>query len=884
MDLGDVRLHRSLGRVVRGGDVERAAGVREDSDLLLGERALGVRKNFPVLAHHVAMVETGAATSGQEKALDGLESAEAARRLEIYGPNELPSQRRTPAWRRALKAAGDPMALLLVVASATYLILGDRFDAWVTGLALAPIVLVSLVLEGRADRALDRLKRLTAPTAIALRDGREVTLSSTQIVPDDVLIVKEGDVIPADGLLLRGSQLMLDESTLTGESQPVAKDAVEDGAQRVLWAGTTLRSGRGTMIVTATGARTRHGAIGTLLSTIEAPPTPLQRTVRRFVTQLGVVAAISCVAVVAVDLLRGTAWPAAVIAGVSLAMAAIPEEFPMVYTLYLALGAWRLARDEALIRKLPSAETLGATTVICTDKTGTLTLGRLDVAAVEPAQGGVLRAALLASEETPFDPLEQAIERAARAADGAFAFAPLLRSYAFDPRAKYVSYVREEAAGTRIYAKGSVEGILDLTAPPPAQRARVEELNRRFAARRMRVIAVAQGSIARSTDRAADERALQFVGLLAFSDPIRPGVRAALDECRRAGVRVIMLTGDHPQTAAAIAVALGFDIEGVGAVASGERIDAADDAALADLAAHASVFARTRPEQKYRLVKALQARGEVVAMTGDGTNDAPALREADIGIAMGQRGTEVAREAADLVLLDDDFTTIERAVRDGRRIFDNLKHAFSYLLAFHVPLLISALVLPIAGAPLLLLPVHLVWLELIVHPTSSLVFEADPPDADLMRRPPRREGAGILRRGEFARPLALGTTLAVGVLALYLWQWSQGVPVNHARAQALCALVLGQVLLVVVERAPEQPFWRLPLRTNVTLIVVVLAAVASLIVLVYVPLAAAAVQFEPLRLGDWGVGLAVAALATLWHEPAKAFRGARGAAAGTGAG
>ncbi|TAM75455.1 cation-transporting P-type ATPase [bacterium] len=822
------------------------------------------------------MIGSGAAVAGAGAALDGLGAAEAARRLAIYGPNELPAQRRAPSWLRLLKALADPMAILLVVASVTYVALGDRFDAAVTGIALVPILLVSLVLEGRAEHALDRLKRLTAPTAIAVRDGREATIPSTEIVPDDLLVVQEGDVVPADGVLLRGLQLMLDESLLTGESQPVPKDAVEEGAERELWAGTTLLSGRGAMIVTATGARTRHGAIGTLLSTIEAPPTPLQRMVRRFVGQLGIGAAVCCVAVVVADLLHGSPWPVAIIAGVSLAMAAVPEEFPMVYTLYLALGAWRLARDEALIRKLPSAETLGATTVICTDKTGTLTLGRLDVEAVYPADGsGVLDAALLASEESPFDPLEQAIERAARAAGHVQSTPPLVHRYAFDPVAKYVSYVRQTAGGPRIFAKGAVEGILALTAPSAERRQEIEEANRRFAARRMRVIAVAEGAAAESTDRAADERGLTFVGLLAFTDPIRPDVRSSLEECRHAGVRVIMLTGDHPETAAAIGAALGFAVDHGGTVALGDQIDALDDQALADLAARTAVFARTRPEQKYRLVKALQSRGEVVAMTGDGTNDAPALREADIGIAMGMRGTEVAREAADLVLLDDDFTTIERAVRDGRRIFDNLKHAFSYLLAFHVPLLISALVLPIAGAPLLLLPIHLVWLELIVHPTSSLVFEADPPDADLMRRPPRRNDAGLLRAGEFVRPLVVGSTLALAVLALYIWELAHAMPVNEARALALSVMVIGQLLLVLVERDPECPLWRVPLRNNLALVVVMVSAAASLLVLVYVPIVAAAVAFGPLTLREWGLGIAIAVSATLWYEPVKAWRGAR---------
>jgi len=820
----------------------------------------------------------------------GLTAAEAASLLALHGPNELTAARRPPLILRLLKPLADPMAVLLVVASVTYALLGDRFDATVTGVALVPIVLVTVILEGRAERALERLKRLTSPTATVIRDGVRATIPSAEVVPGDLLVVQEGDLLPADGTLVDGSQLMVDESLLTGESQPVTKDADDSNGERAVYAGTTLLSGRGLVAVTATGMRTRHGAIGALLSEIEQPRTPLQRVVERFVKQLGVVALVFCTVVVAVDVLRGRGWPAAVIAGVSLAMAAIPEEFPMVYTLYLALGAWRLARDNALIRRLASAETLGATTVICTDKTGTLTYGRLEVGAVVPLGGEVtpsgalplspeaervVEGAFLASESAPFDPLEQAVERFAAGAvlgHDAWRAARLVRRYAFDPAAKLVSYVRERDGQAFLYAKGAVEGITARSRLSSAQRGQIEEANRALASAGMRVIAVAGRALPQAGDRETDESALDFFGLLAFSDPVRPNVRGSLEECRRAGVRVIMLTGDHPETARHVAATLGFPLDGGSAVSSGDRIDALDDAALAEMVAHTTVFARMRPEQKYRLVRALQSRGEVVAMTGDGTNDAPALREADIGVAMGKRGTEVAREAADLVLLDDDFTTIERAVRDGRRIFDNLMHAFSYLLAFHVPLLLSALVLPILGAPLLLLPVHLVWLELIVHPTASLVFEADPADAELMTRPPRTRTNGLIGRVAALRPLVSGTVLAAAVIAFYLVALAGGMREPEARAAALATMIVGQLLLVLVERDPLRPVWRTSLTANPTLLLVVALSLASVVAAVQIPAVNQLVELAPLDATQWLIAVALAAAATLWYEPVKAFR------------
>ena len=806
----------------------------------------------------------------------GLTAVEARRRLISFGPNALVPEASTSGLRHVLvQVVTDPMSVLLVIAGSTYLALGDGVDGAVTFAALLPIAAVTVILELRAERALASLRRLAAPTARVIRDGSELQVSALEVVPGDTLVVREGDVISADARLTAGTELVVDESMLSGESLPVTKTSGDGDAQ--LFAGTTVLAGRGIADVIATGRATRYGAIGQLVADTEQPPTPLQSLIRRLVVQLSIVAGVFCLAVVGLELWRGEDFGSALIAGVSLAMAAIPEEFPMVFALYLGLGAWRLARDRALVRRLVGVETLGATSVICTDKTGTLTLGSIEVAGIWTAPGVVerdlLRSAVLASEPRPYDPLDQAIVRFAVSrgvgVDELHA-GELVRDHTFDTAARYLSHVWRHDGAVTAHAKGALEGILGRGVTTAEVHAAALLANERFAQQGMRVIAVARATGVRERgERTDDESRLELVGLVAFADPVRPGVAAALAECRAAGVRVMVITGDHPVTAKAVAESLGL---AHARVATGADLDAADDAALAALVSDVDIFSRTRPEQKHRIVRALRAQGHVVAMTGDGTNDAPALREADIGIAMGRRGTDVARSAATLVLLDDNFATIVAAVRDGRRIFENLRRSFSYLIAFHAPLLVSALVVPLVGAPLLLLPIHLVWLELVVHPTASLVFEADPPVEDLMRRPPRGRETGLLGRGALAGLLARGLALTVGVLGLYLVELGAGASAEAARGVAVAALIFGQVLLVLVERAGGRPLWRVGLEGNAAMVWILGATLGSLFIVEYVGPLASLLRLVPPSASGWLTALAVAVLTTCWAEPLKELR------------
>ena len=818
----------------------------------------------------------------------GLTSDEAGALLAAHGPNLLvPERRRSGPLAALLRPLADPMVLLLVVATVTYLALREYVDALITLVAIAPIVAVGVALEARAERALEQLRRLTTPVARTWRDGARHDIATDALVPGDLVLLHEGDIVPADGELLAGAQLSADESALTGESVPATKDAAGPPEDRAVYAGTTVLAGRGFARLTATGPRTRYGRIGSLVADVKPPPTPLERLIRRLVRQLGLAALVVCLLVALLELARGGGWAAALIAGVSLAIAAVPEEFPLVYTLYLTLGAWRLARDRALVRRLAAVETLGGTTVICADKTGTLTLGQLAVGALatadgtvragdgpDPAARALLEAAVLASEPRPFDPLEQAILRfaAGRGVDvAALHGGAFVRDYPFDPAGKYMAHVWRRGDALAIYAKGATEGILARSAADEALRRRLQRATHELADEGMRVIAVAAGALpGASGGREEDERHLRALGLVAFSDPLRPGVAEALAACRAAGIRVIMITGDHPVTAHAVAEGLGLPHPGASPVATGADLDAADDRALADLAGRVNIFARTRPEQKHRLVRALRARGEVVAMTGDGINDAPALREADIGVAMGRRGTEVARAAAALVLLDDNFATIVHAVHDGRRIFANLQRAFAYLIAFHAPVVLAALIIPLTGAPLLLLPVHLVALEVLLHPVVALVFDGEAPAPDLMRRPPRPPGTALVARAGLLRPLAEGAALFGGVLALFLTALGAGTPEDEARALAFAALILGQVALLLAERAPDAPVWRAGLGGNRALPVILVAVLAALLGAVAVPPLAALVRLAPLSPAEWGLAAAVAAATLAWAELLKA--------------
>ncbi len=847
-------------------------------------------------------------------AATGLSSAEAARRLAEDGPNALPGAQRRSLLRIAAETLREPMFGLLLAAGALYLLFGDLQE----GLTLFGMVLATLALtlyqEGRTERAVEALRDLTSPRALVLRDGQPQHVAGVALVRGDLLQLNEGDRVPADALLLSADGLQADESLLTGEAVPVAKRAARDEEWALaavaapggddlpwVWAGTLVVQGQAQALVQATGARSAIGRIGAALGALQEPPSPLQQQTARLVRSLALLAVgLSLSLVLVHGLLRGD-WLQAVLAGIALAMAILPEEYPVVLTVFPALGARRLSRQGVLTRRINAIETLGATSVLCSDKTGTLTQNRMAVQQL--VAGGVALAdklvlgttstgplpeafhtlveySILASVQDPFDPMEQAFHQL-----GASGLAgtehlhrdwQLVQAYGLSPALRAMSHVwRASVGGTQVVAaKGAPEAVVDLCHLDAASRAHIAAEVEQLAAQGLRVLAVAQGRFSGS-DWPASEHGFDFsfVGLLGLSDPLRPQVPAAVAECRAAGIRVLMITGDYPATAAVIARQAGLVDAAMppGAVLSGEELATLDDAALRRRMAGVQVCARIAPAQKLRIVQALQADGAVVAMTGDGVNDAPALRAAHVGVAMGARGTDVAREAADLVLVQDDFAAIVAAVRLGRRIFDNLQKAMSYLLAVHVPIAGMALLPVLLGWPPLLFPMHIALLELIIDPACSLAFEAEPEEPGLMQRPPRDTDAPLFGGSTLVLALLQGLGALVLVLLAFVWARPQ-LPEAGARAFAFTTLVVANLALIVSNRSATRGLWQTLRSPNATLWWVVGGAAALLGVALHWPWALQLLRFAPLPAPLLAAACGFGLLGLLWAEALKWLR------------
>jgi len=693
-------------------------------------------------------------------------------------------------------------------------------------------------------------------------------------------------------VLLEATHLEADESLLTGESVPVRKAVGPtnletarpggDGSPHV-WSGSLIVGGSGTALVMATGARTAIGQIGKSLGAVESAPTPLQLQTRQLVRLFAAAGIGASVALAVVYGALHGEWVQAILAGITLAMATLPEEFPLVLTIFLVLGAWRISKSRVLARRSAAIEALGATTVLCTDKTGTLTLNRMSVAKlkVDGAQIDVsgqspselpeefhqlLEFAILASRPNPFDPMERAFhelgQRFLTHTEHLHADWVLAHGYPLAPDLLAMSQAWQARAGNRyvIAAKGAPEAVADLCHLAPA---RVEDIRRNvaaLAAEGLRVLAVAKGEHnGPGWPGSQHDFDFAFLGLLGLADPLRPGVPDAVAACKTAGIRVAMITGDHPATARAIARQAGIPAEDV---LTGTAMAELDDTALAERIRRAAVYARIMPEQKLRLVQAFAADGEVVAMTGDGVNDAPSLKAAHIGVAMGGRGTDVAREAASLVLLDDDFTSLVTAVRLGRRIDDNLRKAISYILAVHVPIAGMSLVPVLLGWPLLLGPIHVVFLELIIDPVSSIVFEAEPEEAGVMARPPRDPKAPLFGPALLARGLLQGAVVLVAALAMFLLGIGDAHGEEAARAMAFVTLVLGNLGLVLANRSMSSSAFKALTRPNPALALVLAVTVMALALALEVPWLRGLFGFASLSPGQI-TEAAVAALGSL---------------------
>jgi P-type Ca2+ transporter type 2C len=835
----------------------------------------------------------------------GLTAQEAHARQQAEGFNELPhANRRTPL-RIVVEVLREPMLALLLGGGLIYLALGSAKEALILLVFATLSVLITVVQEARTERVLEALRDLTSPRALVVRDGERTRIAGRDVVRGDIIVLAEGDRVPADAIILQCQDLQADESLLTGESVPVRKAAndtaeatpARPGGDDLPWvfSGSLVVRGAGIGEVVAIGPRSEIGRIGQSLSALETEPPRLQAQTRRLVRVFAMVGgAVSVLAVLLYGLLRG-GWLEALLAGIALGMSMLPEEFPVVLTVFMAMGAWRISRARVLTRRAAAIETLGSATVLCTDKTGTLTENRMTVAELRMKSGATFRPrehasmpeqfhalvefGRLASAPQAVDPMDKAIDELARTHlaktehlhDAQWTLA---HTYGLRPGLLAMSHLWQTIEDGRTFVvatKGAPEAIAELCRFDAANLAALTKQVDAMAADGLRMLGVARATFDGQTwPDSQRDFAFEFLGLIGLADPLRASVPAAIAECRSAGIRVVMITGDYPATARAIARQAGLAADNL---VSGEILGAMSDAELAQRVRAATVFARIMPEQKLRIVEALKAGGEVVAMTGDGVNDAPSLKAAHIGIAMGGRGTDVAREAAAMVLLDDDFGSIVKAVRLGRRIYDNLRKAMGFIFAVHVPVAGLALLPLLFGFPIVLGPIHIAFLEMVIDPVCSLVFEAETEEDDVMRRRPRSPDQPLFSRALIIWSVLQGVIAFAPVAAIYLIATMRGMPAAEVRALSVFSLVLVIVSLIFANRSFSASLATALRRRNPTLVWVLLAVVAVLAATLLWPVASALFDFGPLHADDLaltvGAGAAVLvvleALKTRWR-------------------
>lgn len=768
----------------------------------------------------------------------GLSSLTAANRLKVDGYNELPSHGRRGFFRILFEIIRQPMFALLIGGGFVYLLLGDRVEALFLLACACLSVAITIVQESRSEKVLEALRSLASPRAVVIRDGNKMAIAGREVVMEDLLMINEGDRVAADATLLSAHDLLLDESLLTGESAAVrklAKQTLTDQSinnrltivpggedSPYIFAGSLVVRGTGLALVHATGVRSEMGKIGLALNTINSQQPHLQRQLHGLVRCFTIIGAIAGLAATLLYGILRNNWLEALLSGIALGMSLLPEEFPLVMAVFMAMGAWRISKVRVLTRRASAIESLGATTVLCTDKTGTLTENKMSLVAIQAENETwveadnatataniqmVLKAALLACPRQPIDPMDIAIHKLAETKiDSSNANVNnniLVRAYGLRPDCFAVANIlTANNGGSAAYAKGALETISTLCLLTENQLSTIQKQAEKLALNGVRVLGVAQAKIntaqLKALPKTLDGYKFEYLGLIGFADPIRENVPAAVAECRAAGIRVVMITGDYPTTAMAIGQQAGLDFA---QVLTGDTIENMTDAQLTVALRSTSIFARIRPNQKLRIVQSLKSNGEIVAMTGDGVNDAPAIKVADVGIAMGGRGTDVAREASSIVLLDDDFGSIVKTIRLGRRIYDNLRKAIEYIIAVHIPIAGLAILPLVFGLPLILTPIHIAFLEMIIDPACSVVFEAETEESNVMQRPPRDPQSPLVLRKRVLWAVIQGL-IVLGVLAIIL-----GVTIHmkldepNSRTLMFISLVMMNMALILLNRS-----------------------------------------------------------------------------------
>ncbi|MCX6169756.1 MAG: cation-translocating P-type ATPase [Ignavibacteriales bacterium] len=815
----------------------------------------------------------------------GLTAEQVAKQLQENGYNELPTTKKRGIGIIAFEVIKEPMFLLLVACGVLYLLLGDVKEAMLLLGFVFVIMTITFIQERKTERALEALRDLSSPRALVIRDGKEIRIAGREVVKGDIIVMNEGDRVPADAMVIQSINLSADESLLTGESVPVRKINSEGDDEKLfvsktpggddlpyIYSGSMIVQGQGVAKVLAIGQKTEIGKIGKALSSVEIEDTLLKKETGRLVRNIAFIGASLCLIVILIiGFVRGE-WIQGFLAGLTLAMAMLPEEFPVVLTIFLALGAWRISKRNVLTRRIPVVETLGATTVLCVDKTGTLTLNQMGIGMFYAGEQYLNSTAIesktipenfhflveygiLASRKDPFDPMEKALKKLGelklQGTEHLHNDWELIEEYPLSRELLAMSNVwkSESRRQFTISSKGAPEAIIDLCHLTETEKKNLTTVVDKMSGEGLRVLGVANAMFdATNLPDSQHDFDFKFIGFIGFADPVRPAVPQAIQECYKAGIRIIMITGDHPGTAKNIAKQIG--LKNCEKFIIGSELAAMNETELTNRIKDTNIFCRVVPEQKLKIVNALKLCGEIVAMTGDGVNDAPALKSAHIGIAMGGRGTDVARESASLVLLDDDFSSIVGAVKMGRRIYDNLKKAMSYIVSIHVPIAGLSLIPLFINKDLIFFPIHIVFLELIIDPACSVVFETEKEEFDLLSRPPRKVGEPLFGKKNVLFSLLQGLSVLFVSSAAYFIAIDGGKGDAEARAMTFTTLILANLGLILTNRSWSTNLFSLLKEKNIAFIWIVFGALIFLTIALFVPQVSDLFRFSFLHIND----------------------------------
>jgi Ca2+-transporting ATPase len=826
----------------------------------------------------------------------GLTSKQAEILQQQFGKNELLQEKKQSLISKVFHIVLEPMFLLLIIAATIYFILGEPRDGAIMLIFVVGIISIDVVQQWKTDKTLNALKNLSAPHIKVIRDNKEMLIESINLVPGDLMVLSEGDKIPADGIVVKANDLCVDESSLTGESVGVWKTVRrKESATKDYWkkdycyAGTFVTQGSGYIIIKKIGINTEYGKIGKSVAEAKETPSPLKIQTDKLVKLCAGIAAVLFALVSGITYLNISEYLLkdriidSILSGITLAMAMIPEEFPVILTVFLSMGAWRLAKQKSLVRKLPAVETLGAISVLCVDKTGTITQNQMTVTeiSINTNKEDLIKNMGMACETDAYDPMEKSMllycEKNNFEKEKLFS-GKLINEYAFTNELKMMGHIWENNGKIQAYCKGSPEKILALCNLNKIEKENTEKQIIEMSKKGLRVIAIGHQYIENTSaiPKKIENCNLVLDGLIGLQDPPRDSVKEDIEKCIKAGIRIVMITGDNGITASSIAKQVG--IPNADNIITGDMLEVMTDSELQEKVKTVSIFSRVIPEHKMRIVKAFKSNGEIVAMTGDGVNDAPALKYADIGIAMGKRGSEVSREAADLILLDDNFSTIVNTIKDGRRIFDNIKKAVGYVFSIHIPIAFASLLAPllaITSNSLLFLPLHVVLLELIIDPTCSIVLERQPAENNIMERKPRNVKDKLLTSKSLTKSVIQGIVIFAASFGVYYFTLKSN-SAEVARSMGLTVLMISNILLVQVNNSNYDFVFKTAkkLIKDKIMWIINIATIIMIFVILYSPLNNI-LNLSPLSFSQLSIVLGISVVSVLWYEIIKAIKKSR---------